>query len=77
MQGVMVLKVRRGSAANYNRVRPGDFLLEVNGAPVDSAQRLETLLNSEPADVVWDLQIDRQGRIGQLPVRYLPPRVEN
>lgn len=71
--GVMVLKVRRGSAANYNRLRPGDFVLEINGAPIDSARQLSALLLSEPDDVVWDVQLDRDGRIGKLPVRYLPP----
>jgi len=73
MRGVMVLKVRRGSAANYNRLRAGDFVLEINGAPIESTRQLSALLNSEPDDIVWNVQLDRDGRIGQLPVRYLPP----
>jgi Do/DeqQ family serine protease len=74
LEGVMVLKVRRGSAANYNRLRPGDLILDVNDTPVTSTRQLESLLFSEPVDVVWDVQIDRDGRIGSLPIRYLPPQ---
>ena len=74
LEGVMVLKVLRGSAANYNRLRPGDFILDVNNTPITSTRQLESLLISEPIDVVWDVQIDRDGRIGSLPIRYLPPQ---
>jgi len=68
LEGVMVLKVLRGSAANYNRLRPGDFILDVNNTPITSTRQLESLLISEPIDVVWDVQIDRDGRIGSLPL---------
>lgn len=74
LEGVMVLKVRRGSAANYNRLRPGDFILSVNDTDITSTRQLESVLLSEPVDVVWDVQIDRNGRIGSLPIRYLPPQ---
>jgi len=74
LEGVMVLQVRRGSAANYNRVRPGDFILDVNDTAITSSRQLESVLLSEPVDVVWDVQIDRDGRIGALPIRYLPPQ---
>ncbi len=74
LEGVMVLKVVRGSAANYNRLRPGDFILDVNDTPIRSTRQLESLLLSEPVDVVWDVQVDRDGRIGSLPIRYLPPQ---
>ena len=74
LEGVMVLKVRRGSAANYNRLRPGDLILDVNDTPISSSRQLESILLSEPVDVVWDVQIDRDGRIGALPIRYLPPQ---
>jgi Do/DeqQ family serine protease len=74
LSGVMVLKVRRGSAANYNRLRPGDFILNVNDGDISSTRQLESLLKSEPFDTVWDVQVDRDGRIGALPIRYLPPQ---
>ena len=73
-KGVMVLKVRRGSAANYNRLRPGDFILKVNDTDITSARQLDSFLLSEPVDVVWDVEVDRDGRIGALPIRYLPPQ---
>ena len=73
-KGVIVLKVRRGSAANYNRLRPGDFILSVNDSDISSTRQLDSVLLSEPVDVVWDVQIDRDGRIGALPIRYLPPQ---
>jgi len=74
LEGVMVLKVIRRSAANFNRLRAGDLILSVNGTSVSSASRLESMLASEPVDVVWDVEIDRDGRIGTLPIRYLPPQ---
>jgi len=73
-KGVMVLKVRRGSAANYNRLEPGDFILSVNDTDITSARQLDSVLLSEPVDVVWDVEVDRDGRIGTLPIRYLPPQ---
>jgi len=73
-KGVMVLKVRRGSAANYNRLEPGDFILSVNDTDITSARQLDSVLLSEPVDVVWDVEVDRDGRIGALPIRYLPPQ---
>jgi len=74
LEGVIVLKVRRGSAANYNRLRPGDLILSVNDKPIKSTRQLSSVLASEPVDVVWDVEIDRDGRIGALPIRYLPPQ---
>jgi len=73
-KGVMILKVRRGSAANYNRMRPGDFILSVNDTDITSTRQLDSVLLSEPLDVVWDVEVDRSGRIGALPIRYLPPQ---
>jgi len=72
--GVMVLSVRRRSAANHNRLRPGDFILSVNDTDITSARQLDSILLSEPVDVVWDVEVDRDGRIGTLPIRYLPPQ---
>jgi len=73
-KGVMVLSVRRGSAANYNRLRPGDFVLSVNGTKITSTRQLDSVLLSEPVDAIWDVEVDRDGRIGALPIRYLPPQ---
>lgn len=72
ISGVMVLKVERGSAANYNRLRPGDFLTEINGTPVTSTRQLVGLIATSEADDVWEIEVDRNGRLGLLPIRYLP-----
>lgn len=72
VRGVMVLKVERGSAANYNRLRPGDFIVDINGDEVTSARQLEALLLSADDDTEWNISVDRNGRIGVLPVRYMP-----
>jgi len=72
VQGVMVLKVERGSAANYNRLRPGDFIVGIGEDDIDSARQLDALLLSSGNDKDWDISVDRNGRIGVLPIRYLP-----
>lgn len=72
ISGVMVLKIERGSAANYNRLRPGDFLMGLNDTEITSTRQFETLLDTVEPDEGWNLSIDRNGRIGILPTRYLP-----
>ena len=72
VRGVMILKVERGSAANYNRLRPGDFIVDINGDEVTSSRQLEALLLSADDDTEWNISVDRNGRIGVLPVRYMP-----
>lgn len=72
LNGVMVLSVQRRSAANYNRLRPGDFILSVNDRIVDSSRELKRTLDSEEGSEIWEVQIERQGRIGLLPIRAIP-----
>ena len=72
VRGVMILKVERGSAANYNRLRPGDFIVDINGDEVTSARQLESLLLAADEETEWNISVDRNGRIGVLPVRYMP-----
>jgi len=72
LTGVMVLKVERGSVANYNRLRPGDFLVSLNDTDISSTRQANSLLLTLDEDEGWDLKIDRNGRIGVLPIRYLP-----
>jgi S1-C subfamily serine protease len=68
----MVLSVQRRSAANYNRLRPGDFILSVNDRIVDSSRELKRTLDTEEGSEIWEVQIERQGRIGLLPIRAIP-----
>jgi Do/DeqQ family serine protease len=72
LNGVMVLSVQRRSAANYNRLRPGDFILSVNDRIVDSSRELKRTLDTEEGSEIWEVQIERQGRIGLLPIRAIP-----
>ena len=72
LSGVMVLSVERGSAANYNRLRPGDLILEINGTSITSSRQAESVLATSEGRDDWDIEIDRNGRIGLLPIRYLP-----
>lgn len=72
LSGVMVSQVKRGTYAYGNRLRSGDFIMEVNETKITSTRQLEALLISEQDARRWDVQIDRNGRIGKLPLRYVP-----
>ena len=72
LSGVMVSAVQRGSFAYGNRLRPGDFIISVDDTPIRSTQQLQTLLKRQNFDADWKMKIDRKGRIGYLPIRYLP-----
>lgn len=72
LDGVMVLRVQRRSAAAYNRLRAGDIIVSINDRLVDSTRNAERILNSEEGSDLWEIELDRQGRIGLLPVRAIP-----
>ena len=72
MRGVMVLSVERGSVAAYNRFRTGDFIVSLGKETVTSTQQVSSLLNANKEPGNLEIMIDRNGRIGSLPVRYLP-----
>ncbi len=72
VRGVMVLSLARRSAAGSNGLRPADLILELNGTDITSARQLETLLVTQEDTDDWALSIDRNGKIYDVPVRYLP-----
>jgi len=72
LTGVMILSVERGSAANYNRFRPGDIVLDINDLEIFSTGGLERRLNTLSGGDDWGITIDRSGRLYNVPVRYLP-----
>lgn len=72
VRGVMILSVERRSAAYSNGLRSADLILSVNDEDVVSARQLETLLLTEGNADNWSLSIDRNGKIYDVPVRYLP-----
>ncbi len=71
-RGVMVLDVVRRSAAQYNGLRPGDLVVDLNDRKITSARHLETELAKADSTGSWSLSIDRGGRIYDVPIRYLP-----
>lgn len=72
VSGVMILSLKRRSAASSNGLRPADLIVEINGEEIDSARQLETLLISEENAEDWSVSIDRNGKIYDVPIRYLP-----
>lgn len=70
--GVIVLSVAPRSASQLNRLRRGDFIMMVNGESVSSTRQLEELLDAIRGSEIWDVEVERNGRMGRLPVRYLP-----
>jgi len=72
LSGVLVSQIKRGTFANGNRLRPGDLITEINGVDVTSTRQLENLLLTEQGSGEWRVQVDRNGRIGILPLRYIP-----
>ncbi len=79
VSGIIVLGVQGRSAGQLNRLRPGDLIVSINGSAPSDARALESILERQ-SDALgaggeapdWDIQIDRGGRIGRLPIRYLP-----
>ena len=72
VQGVMVLSLARRSASRSNGLRPADLILELNGEEITSTRQLETLLVRQENAEDWSLSIDRNGKIYDVPIRYLP-----
>jgi len=72
LTGVIVTSVERSSAAGANRFRPGDIVLEVGERDVSSTRNLENSLTGDLLPDEWKIKIDRRGRIGIIPTRYLP-----
>ena len=72
VSGVLVSQIKRNTFASANRLRPGDLITEINGTEVTSTRQVESLLLSERYTGNWNIQIDRNGRIGTLPLRYVP-----
>jgi serine protease Do len=66
-RGVIVVKIARRSPADQLRLKPGDRLLEVNGAAVDTVARLKQLLQRGGGD--WRIVIQRGEQTFNLVVR--------
>ncbi len=60
-QGVIVVKVDRGTPARRIGFKPGDIVRSVNGSKVESSEQLSELM-AEPADR-WDFAVERGGQV--------------
>jgi serine protease Do len=58
--GVMIFEIMRNSSAAYYRFRPGDRIMELNGALVTSVDHLATLTNNNNDS--WEIVISRNGK---------------
>ena len=67
--GAVISKVRRRSPASRH-FRPGDILLSVNGRSVKNSQDFEAIAQTTPDDGLWEIELDRNGRIRSGSIRY-------
>ena len=60
-EGVIVMKIRRGSPAHRLRFRKGDIIVAVNREEVKLVRDLEAALNRQTDR--WEITIERKGRV--------------
>ncbi len=72
MTGVMILNVERSSAASNNRFRPGQIVVDINEKEIFTTKQLEKLLKTEEGEDAWGITVARNGRLYNVPVRWLP-----
>ena len=58
-RGVVVLRVKRGSAAHRLRIQPGDMIRAVGSDEVDSVEELQHMTSERRAE--WEFTIERGG----------------
>ena len=59
-EGVVLLRIRRGSPAHQLRFRPGDLVDAVDGKPVRDVRHLQALLARRSSE--WSITYTREGR---------------
>lgn len=62
-QGVMILAVARDSLARRTRLQAGDYIVEVNGEPIDSVVRLKEVVRAGERGRDWKIAVKRDGKI--------------
>lgn len=62
-QGVMILAVARDSLARRTRLQAGDYIVEVNGEPIDSVSRLKEVVRAGERGRDWKIAVKRDGKI--------------
>ncbi|QRI64862.1 DegQ family serine endoprotease [Shinella sp. PSBB067] len=58
--GVVVTEVNRGSPAARIGLQPRDIVVELNGTPVTTSEKLAALVNEDPS--IWRVEIERDGQ---------------
>ncbi|MGH1418826.1 MAG: Do family serine endopeptidase [Hyphomicrobiaceae bacterium] len=66
-EGVVVLSVRRGSAANRLRLRRGDIIVAIGNDAISDLSDLETILSRQRP--TWTIVLTRNGRLRRFRVR--------
>ncbi|XBQ16195.1 MAG: Do family serine endopeptidase [Oceanicaulis sp.] len=60
-RGVIVMGVERRSAADYFGFQPGDRLLSIDGAPIETLSDAEAVIESLDGERRWPIEIERRG----------------
>ncbi|KZB56075.1 DegQ family serine endoprotease [Thalassospira xiamenensis] len=61
--GVVVLAVKRDSLARRARIQPGDYIVEVNGVPIDTVARLKEVVKAGERAREWSIAVKRDGKV--------------
>lgn len=61
LDGVLIYAVTRRSAARYFSFRPGDRVLSVNGANVQTVDDLDAVLEADEGTRDWTIEFERRG----------------
>jgi S1-C subfamily serine protease len=61
IDGVMIARVGRRTAADYFGFRPGDRILEINGEPVETITDVNAILKDYDGERRWTIGFERRG----------------
>ncbi len=71
-QGVLVVRVVRGSPADQAGIKPGDVIQSINNQPVTKAEQIQQQLEKSGVGSQLPLTVQRSGQTVQLTVRPAP-----
>ncbi|HVJ52270.1 MAG TPA: Do family serine endopeptidase [Aliidongia sp.] len=70
--GAVISEVQQGSPADQAGLKPGDLVIEIDGAPVHSWQQLLNRIGLSRVNQQLNLNIDRQGHAMNITVKVAP-----
>jgi serine protease Do len=62
-EGVIILGVARDSLARRTRLQAGDYIVEINGAKIDSVARLKEVVKKGERGRDWKIAVKRDGKV--------------